>query len=98
MNQVSPHTTTRAIVVRAGYRRTLVALPQWLAGQVLVPVETWIIMAATRKGLEELPGLALWVKARLDAKTEFDLALQEWSVTADVNAEVLPSAGPIALR
>lgn len=82
MDDVSPHTTTRATVVRAGYRTTFVALPDWCQGQVLVPVETWIIMAASRKPREDLPGTELWVRARLDARTEFALALQEWEPLA----------------
>lgn len=78
MNDVSPHTTTRATVVRAGDTTTLVALPAWFRGQVLVPVATWIITAATGKRREDLPDTELWVRARLDARTEFALALQEW--------------------
>jgi hypothetical protein len=55
-----------------------VALPAWCNGQVLIPVETWIIMMATGQTLGSLPGTELEVRARLKARTEAGLALQDW--------------------
>lgn len=65
-------------MVRVGCDTTLVALPAWFNGQILAPVETWVIMMATGRTRETLPGTELWVGARLDARTEADLALQDW--------------------
>ncbi|MEV0493425.1 hypothetical protein OH782_41465 (plasmid) [Streptomyces sp. NBC_01544] len=75
----SPLSTTRATVVRAGQRTTLVALPAWCNGQVLIPVETWIIVMATGQMPGSLPGTELEVRARLKARTEAGLALQDWA-------------------
>ncbi|MCX5318114.1 hypothetical protein [Streptomyces sp. NBC_00154] len=91
----SPLITTRATVVRAGQRTTLVALPAWCNGDVLVPVETWIIMMATGQTRGSLPGTELDVRARLTARTEAGLALQDWEPINPLEPSVLaaPSAG-----
>lgn len=36
MSPAMPHSMTRATVVRAGRRTTLVALPAWCNGQILI--------------------------------------------------------------
>ncbi|MFE4654870.1 hypothetical protein [Streptomyces sp. NPDC056707] len=72
---------TRAIVVRAGRQTTFVALPAWYNGQILVPVETGIMMITTGRTREALPGTNLWVRARLNVRSEVDLALQNWAPT-----------------
>jgi hypothetical protein len=46
---LNPHSRTRATVVRAGYRTTLVSLSDWYGGQILAPVDTWILMVATSR-------------------------------------------------
>ncbi|MCM2393905.1 hypothetical protein [Streptomyces albipurpureus] len=80
MRGVPPHVRTRATVVRAGDRTTLVSLAAWYGGQVLVPVETWVITVATDKRLRDLPGTELSVRARLSARTEAGLALEDWAL------------------
>ncbi|MET8538724.1 hypothetical protein ABZV67_45540 [Streptomyces sp. NPDC005065] len=82
---------TRATVVRAGCQTTLAALPAWCNGQILVSVETWIIMMATGQTRGALPGTELWVRARLDVRSEADLALQNWAPTEQL-APLLPVA------
>ncbi|WP_331743738.1 hypothetical protein OH809_43770 (plasmid) [Streptomyces sp. NBC_00873] len=81
---------TRATVVRADRQTTLVALPAWYNGQILVPVATWIMMATGQKR-GALPGTEIWVRARLGVRSEVDLALQNWAPTEQL-APSLPVA------
>lgn len=71
---------TVATVVRAGPRTALVTLSGWHRGQILVPVETWILTVATGRSLKDLPGTRLWVSACVDALLDNDLALQDWEL------------------
>ncbi|MET7563757.1 hypothetical protein ABZS95_26685 [Streptomyces sp. NPDC005479] len=91
----SPHSMTRATVVRAGRRTTLVVLPAWCKGQILIPVETWIIMMATGQTRGSLPGTELQVRARLKARTEAGLALQDWEPINPLEPSVI-AATPAA--
>jgi hypothetical protein len=71
---------TVATVVRVGPRTTLVTVSGWHHGQILAPVETWILTVAPGRSLAALPGTRLWVTARLDALLDTDLALQDWEI------------------
>ncbi|MFD7861457.1 hypothetical protein [Streptomyces sp. NPDC059783] len=78
MDVVSPRTLTQATVVRAGRRTTLVALPCWYKGLILVPVETGLVMMITGLERDSLPDTELLVRARLGARSEGELDLGDW--------------------
>ncbi len=63
-------TRTLACVVRAGETTTLIAIPAWYGGVVLVPVRTAVLTRVTGRAREQLPGTQLVVTAHLDAATE----------------------------
>ncbi|MDQ0847747.1 hypothetical protein [Streptomyces sp. V1I6] len=73
------HTRTRATVIRAGYYTTLVSLADWYGGQILAAVDTSVVQKITRKACQDLPGVELWVWARVDARFAEDLALKDWT-------------------
>ncbi|MFC8538013.1 hypothetical protein ACFUJY_29435 [Streptomyces sp. NPDC057249] len=87
-----PHTPTTAIVVRAGCRTTLVVLPDWYRGQILVPVETWVVMMATGLTRAALPDTQLLVRARLGARTEQQLDLEGWELPDEVEGPAAVAA------
>lgn len=75
---IKRHIRTRATVIRAGRNETMVALDDWYGGQILAPVDTQIIEAATGKPREQLPDTQLSVMARLTAQSAEQLDLQQW--------------------
>lgn len=88
------HTMTRATVVRAGYYTTLVSLADWYGGQILAAVDTSVVQKITRQARQDLPGVELWVWARVDARSAEDLALKDWtqSTTNPENTKAAPPA------
>lgn len=72
------HFRTRATVIRAGNTTTLVSLAGWYSGQILAPVDTWVIEAAAGVQRQALPGTRLWVMARITARSAEGLDLRQW--------------------
>ncbi|MBT2509733.1 hypothetical protein J7I98_28455 [Streptomyces sp. ISL-98] len=77
---MAQHSLTVATVIRAGDTTALVSLPEWCGGVILVHVPTRMLTAETCLSRRDLPGVRLYVRARLTAATERDLDLQQWSL------------------
>lgn len=81
------HVQTRATVIGAGDTTTLVSLEDWYGGQILAPVDTWIIQAATWKPRQQLPHTQMSVMARLTAQSAEELDLQRWEPFQECTSE-----------
>ena len=88
---------TRARVVRAGTDTTLLSIPVWCHGHILVPVLTLNLMAATGLALHELPGTDLVITANVAAVSDTEVDPHAFEVAhADgrrgIHARVLSAA------
>lgn len=77
---------TRARVVRAGATTAHLSIPAWCGGQILVPVSTLALVAATGRTCLELPGTEVVVTADLAAATEADVNAHVFRLASASNA------------
>ncbi|MGW4349001.1 hypothetical protein ACWEL8_28565 [Streptomyces sp. NPDC004690] len=76
----------RVRVVRVGPDTTLVSVPTYAAGQILVPVATFDVMSATAMTRAQLSGADLTATANVAATADTDVHLHDWQAPAPDNA------------
>jgi hypothetical protein len=63
-----------------GDTTTVIALPDWHSGEILVPVATSLLTHVARRPRVDLLGTWLTVAACLDAVVDTDLYLCDWQL------------------